>query len=435
MSLNFGKANRSIAFDPTSAFPLDARSYFESLAAAEAAAASAKEVGSTDSVYYYGQIVSVVENNKATLYIIQPDQTLSSFENISIEVNPNQFVFEEGVLNLKGFSTAEQGQILTINSLGQLSWINPIDTYTKYEIDERLASLGHLKRIITTLEELENTYLFAEDSDQYIFMIPNGLENDDDKYDEYIILESIDSEGLKIKYIEKVGSWEVNLNDYAKSAEVEQNYVKKENNARLITLDEINQFSQSERNIVNSVSNEFQLDLTRQLSIKQIPINKITDLEEILNNKITKQPGYGLISNQDQEKLDLLRINDDNNLEISTTVYAEDVKDLAEWITQRASTLTGLSENNLSDKLYEQLTQALDIRSINSSELTLTTGKLELNKVPLSKVQSLEEVLDSKASSLDVENLQYSMSAFQTKLNNSVTKIESLEDSLTWKEL
>lgn len=54
MALNFGKANRSIAFDPTSAFPLDARSYFETLFDAEAAAASAKEVGSTDSVYYYG---------------------------------------------------------------------------------------------------------------------------------------------------------------------------------------------------------------------------------------------------------------------------------------------------------------------------------------------------------------------------------------------
>jgi hypothetical protein len=30
MALTFGKNNRSIAFNPTSAFPLDARSYFES---------------------------------------------------------------------------------------------------------------------------------------------------------------------------------------------------------------------------------------------------------------------------------------------------------------------------------------------------------------------------------------------------------------------
>jgi hypothetical protein len=39
MAMNFGKGNRSVAFNPTSAFPLDARSYFESFEAAVAAAA------------------------------------------------------------------------------------------------------------------------------------------------------------------------------------------------------------------------------------------------------------------------------------------------------------------------------------------------------------------------------------------------------------
>jgi hypothetical protein len=63
MAMNFGKGNRSIAFNPTSAFPLDARSYFESYAEAEAAAAKALAAGSTNSVYYYGQTLVVVENN------------------------------------------------------------------------------------------------------------------------------------------------------------------------------------------------------------------------------------------------------------------------------------------------------------------------------------------------------------------------------------
>jgi hypothetical protein len=55
MALDFGKLNFSISLNPTSAFPLDARSYFESLTAATAAAASAKPAGSAESVYYYGQ--------------------------------------------------------------------------------------------------------------------------------------------------------------------------------------------------------------------------------------------------------------------------------------------------------------------------------------------------------------------------------------------
>jgi hypothetical protein len=55
MALDFGKGNRSIAFNPTSAFPLDARSYFESYEEAAAAALTAVEAGSADSVYYFGQ--------------------------------------------------------------------------------------------------------------------------------------------------------------------------------------------------------------------------------------------------------------------------------------------------------------------------------------------------------------------------------------------
>jgi hypothetical protein len=70
MALNFGKLDFDVSLNLTANFPLDARSYFESLSAAELAAASAGEVGSTNTVYYYGQTVVVVEDNIATLYII-----------------------------------------------------------------------------------------------------------------------------------------------------------------------------------------------------------------------------------------------------------------------------------------------------------------------------------------------------------------------------
>lgn len=76
MSLNFGKIDRSAAFNPTQAFPLDTRSYFESLEAAEQAAESAKVAGDTTSVYYFGQTLTVIENGTAKFYIIQTDGTL-----------------------------------------------------------------------------------------------------------------------------------------------------------------------------------------------------------------------------------------------------------------------------------------------------------------------------------------------------------------------
>lgn len=74
---DFGKLNFSVSFNPTTAFPLDARSYFESLDAAKAAASAAVEIGSASGTYYIGQSLVVVEGTTATMYVIQPDKTLA----------------------------------------------------------------------------------------------------------------------------------------------------------------------------------------------------------------------------------------------------------------------------------------------------------------------------------------------------------------------
>ena len=116
MSLDFGKLNFSISFNPTSAFPIDARSYFESYADAVKAAAGAKPAGSAESVYYYGQTLVVVEANKASFYIIQPNNTLSAVTGAeSIPVNPKLFeVDSQGNLSLKGFESAVIGNIFSM---------------------------------------------------------------------------------------------------------------------------------------------------------------------------------------------------------------------------------------------------------------------------------------------------------------------------------
>lgn len=75
---DFGKLNFNISLKPTTAFPLDARCYFESLAEAEAAAQTAEEAGSTNTIYYFGQKLVVVTDDTATWYTIQPDKTLKA---------------------------------------------------------------------------------------------------------------------------------------------------------------------------------------------------------------------------------------------------------------------------------------------------------------------------------------------------------------------
>lgn len=70
MAMEFGKLNFAVGFNRTSAFPLDANSYFEDLASAQAAAAGAAEVGSADSAYYIGQLIIVTVGGVSDLYQI-----------------------------------------------------------------------------------------------------------------------------------------------------------------------------------------------------------------------------------------------------------------------------------------------------------------------------------------------------------------------------
>ena len=72
----FGTLSYSVSLKPTSAFPLDARCYFESLAEAQAAASKAEEAGSTNTIYYFGQKLVVVTATEATWYTIQTNKTL-----------------------------------------------------------------------------------------------------------------------------------------------------------------------------------------------------------------------------------------------------------------------------------------------------------------------------------------------------------------------
>lgn len=443
MALNFGKLDFDVSLNLTANFPLDARSYFESLSAAEGAAASAEEVGSTNTAYYYGQTLAVVEEDIATLYIIQPNKTLAplggTVESSQINIDSKQFEFDDnGLLSIKNFKNAETGQMLTVGSDGNLIWSTPIDTYTKTQIDEKLAAAGHLNRIVIESLDDINEYLDKDDYDKYIFMVPTGLEIDSDKYDEYIILE-IDGQ----KFIEQVGSWEVNLEDYAKKTDLES-YVLKDKDSRLITSAEViklgNLPSDAEKNIINSVSTDFTIDENRQLNLNNLSQSKIIGLEENLNKKVNAQEGYTLLSAADKKKLDALQLNG-NDLQISGSVSTSQIPDLEEWLNTNAGKVKGLSENNLTNDLYDQLTKSILITSV-SDQLKVDSGVLSVVKIEARQVKGLEDLLAEKASSESVLVLESNITSIATALNslkNTVTQnkadIATLQQQLTWQDV
>lgn len=140
MAMTFGTLDFAVAFNRQTAFPLDAKSYFESLELATAAAATAQEAGSSETTYYYGQTIAVVEGGKATLYVIQPDKTLKEVGG-NIVINENVFAKDaDGSLNLLGFADAVAGAQLIKGTDGKVSWVKP-DATTVEGLQTAVAAL------------------------------------------------------------------------------------------------------------------------------------------------------------------------------------------------------------------------------------------------------------------------------------------------------
>lgn len=363
MALDFGKINFSVSFNPTSAFPLDARSYFESYAEAVAAAAEAVPAGSADSIYYYGQTLIVVENDVASFYIIQPNNTLKSIEGAtSIAVNTNLFEYDQnGNLSLKGFDTAALGSVMSVGPSGTLVWSS---VYTKAETDtkigEAVAAASHLKRKI--VDNKEDINVNALDADQYIYMIPTGLTEDSNKYNEYIVLVLTDSEGTETRFIEQVGSWDVDLSNYVTTTQMESalfGKVDKEQGSRLITETEINKLSSMVH--VVSVDGTLEINTDKQLGVKQI--------------------------------------------------VAAQVSDLSDWIGKKASTTPGLSEKNFTPDLASKLiaieagAEKNFVRSVSDEFSMSENGQLSIKSITAAQVKDLSDLLMNKAEASQVASL------------------------------
>ena len=333
MAMDFGTLDFAVAFNRQTAFPLDAKSYFESYASAVAAAQTADEAGSKKSVYYYGQVVSVVENGTAKLYIIQPDKTLKEAGG-EIVINENVFAKDEnGKLDLLGFAAATAGAQLVKGSDGRISWVAPSGT-TVEGLDTRLTVVenaingtgegetrvpGLVEKIGTLETNLANVYT-KEEVNQKLSSVLNykgSVDNYSDlpadavKGDVYNVKNADTVHGVKagdnVAY--DGTSWDVlagtiEMSGYLTKTEAETTYVAKEEGKTLISAELIekltNMNADGEKNVINAVSEEFSIDAeTRTLSLAtgKITQDKIAGLAEALAKKVDAEAGKGLSTN------------------------------------------------------------------------------------------------------------------------------------------
>lgn len=160
----FGKLNFSVSFNPTSAFPLDARCYFETLTAAQEAAASADVAGSSTTTYYYGQTLVVVEDGVATLYVIQPDKTLKAAGG-AVLGDGKSISIVDGTVSIVGFEAAETGAQPRKKADGSIEWIKP-DTTTVEGLQTAVEGLESdvegLQTAVEAKADADNVYTKGE---------------------------------------------------------------------------------------------------------------------------------------------------------------------------------------------------------------------------------------------------------------------------------
>lgn len=331
MALTFGTLDFAVAFSRQTAFPLDAKSYFESLELAQAAAATAQEAGSSETVYYFGQTIAVVENSVATLYVIQPDKTLKEVGG-NIAINENVFVKNDDKLDLVGFAGAVAGAQLVKGADGKLSWVKP-DTTTVEGLSTSVTALEHavngytddegmvhegLGTKVGTLEtKVADMYSKAEvdakvssvmrykgSKDSYADLPAEGNELGD----VWNVVAADAEHGVRAgdNLAWNGTSWDnlggaVDLNGYATKTDLDGK-VDKVEGSRLITSAEAEKLAGiatgAEVNVVKSVDEtEFTLDDNGKLNIAKIAQSKVDGLANALAGKVSTETGKGLSSN------------------------------------------------------------------------------------------------------------------------------------------
>lgn len=381
--------------------------------------------------------------------------------------------------------------------------------YTKTETDSLIANAAHLKRKIFNTKEEAQFFVDTNSTtaDQYIYMVPSGLQLDSNRYYEYMVVEGV---------LEQVGNWEVNLDDYftedelktylndyytetevntilaayAKSSDLEgyytseqvdsllsnqfskeeinnllNSYVAKEEGKRLITEVEIAKLdsiqANAEVNFIKSVSSDFNVSDTGNLTLVGISTQQVTGLNDLLNNKVNKvsslyegkETEWILLSPENQAKLNALVVGEEG-VEISGKVNASNVEELGSWLTNNRDTVAGLFSTIDSNKLsgIEEGAQVNFIKAVDTAQMSVDeNGVLTIINAPSehiingvsndfvineNKILELSKTyLEESVYKTEVGDLSLLIHASGVEESTLVDEVNYINEKLKWQEL
>ena len=413
----------------------------------------------TDPTAYVGQILSLVDANDinaAKAYIILDVagnveeigngalvDAIDSIELQLTEITCDLNTIKETLAKLVvSVGAPADGEVAATGLFAEVEKkANAADVYTKEQTDNHISSAVanavHLKR--KEVESIDLIDVNAEGADQYIYMVPSGLEDDDNRYYEYMIIEVeiFDSEGTLItteKKLERVGSWAVDLSEYAKKIDVAEEKRRAEE-AEAALADRIEDL-ELESSTLKTNLEQAQEDI---IDINTALDNKVEKVYYTIENEdgTTSRVEGTLLTPEEKAKLSALSIDEDGSVGISGTVSVDNVQGLSTWLTDNGDTyIQNLAEENLSQETADKINF---ITAVDTSTFTVVNSTLNLKEVSAdkvvgltdlnTKVGNLETAFNQLKSDIDDETtglvaVNTKIANLETSLNNYVTKVE-----------
>ena len=191
----------------------------------------------------------------------------------------------------------------------------------------------------------------------------------------------------------------------------------------------VDAWDEAEKNVIASVDTaQFNIDADRKLTLLDVAQSKISGLTNkageadtlanVLAEKVDKVEGSRLITSDEASKLEKLVLGDNGEVTVSGKVAAGNVDGLDAWITSRAGTLEGLSENNFTDTLLTKLSgieadadvNIIESVKVNGTALTVTDKAVDIS-IPTGALAGKDKVEKSDLAE-----------ALATEIDNKVTK-------------
>lgn len=197
-----------------------------------------------------------------------------------------------------------------------------------------------------------------------------------------------------VAYIKEVVDG-LKIGDYAKAADLTALATRVTTaEGKITALEEVG----AEKNIIASVdTSQFAIDESRNLTLLDIAMGKVTGLSDALNGKVDKIEGYSLLSPTDKTKLDALVIGE-SGVEISGKVNAANVEGLGDWITTNRDSVAGLFDTTSATKLngIEAGAQVNDLEVVKIAGTALPISDKAVD-IPIATAEALGVVTSSAA--------------------------------------